>query len=90
MSAENEVPILMQFMFGETAALARQTASERLLRWCQAMDDWLGERRRLNHRSTYKTSINAWKQLLSGCAKPPWEITPVDIEAHIEDLQEGG
>ena len=52
MDAENEVPILMQFMFGESAARVRSSASERLLRWCQAMDDWLAERRRLNCRST--------------------------------------
>jgi site-specific recombinase XerD len=90
MGEGNEVPILLQFMFGESAALAQQAASERLLRWCQAMDDWLGERQRECHDSTYRGSITAWKLLLSQCAKTPWEIRPADVLAHIDWMQVEG
>ena len=90
MGAENEVPILLEFMFGEAAGLARLTASDRLLRWCQAMEDWLAERRRLNHATTYRRSKVAWKRLLSHCAKPPWEIGSSDLQAHVERLEEQG
>ena len=87
MSVENEVPFLLGFMFGESAALAHKGASERLLRWCQAMDDWLAERHQLNRRSTYRNSKNAWRYMLSRCAKTPWEISPDDIRAHIDWLK---
>ena len=67
MGVENEVPFLLGFMFGESAALAHKGASERLLRWCQAMDDWLADRHQLNRRSTYRNSKNAWRYMLSRC-----------------------
>lgn len=90
MGAQNDTPFLLQFIFGEAAALARQGASERLLRWCQAMDDWLAERQRVNVDRTYKESINAWKRLLSQYPKPPGEITPADIRQHMDWLQAQG
>jgi len=86
MDAENEIPILLQLIFGESAAAAHVGASARLLRWCQAMDDWLAERQQLNRRSTYRHSKIAWQYLLSRCAKTPWEITPDDIRAHMDWL----
>ena len=88
MGAENEVPFLLEVMFGEAAGVARLTASERLLRWCQAMDEWLAERQRLNHASTFRTSKVAWRKLLSQCGKPPWEIELADMEAYIERMEE--
>ena len=90
MSSGNEIPILLEFMFGENAALARQTASPRLLRWCQAMDDWLAERQQRCTERTTRGSITAWKRLLSQCAKTPWEITPTDVREHVDWMQARG
>jgi site-specific recombinase XerD len=90
MAEGQEVLVLLELMFGENAALVGQTASERLLRWCQAMDDWLAERRQAYTDSTYTHSMTAWKRLLSGCGQVPWEIRPADIGEHIERLEAQG
>jgi site-specific recombinase XerC len=70
-------------MFGGNSALAHQTASARLLRWCQAMDGWLAERQRTCAERTYRGSKTAWRRLLSRLGKTPWEIEPEDLAAHI-------
>jgi integrase len=87
---ENEIPFLLQFLFGQAAGLAHRDASERMLRWCRAMDDWLAERGRKCINRTYRRSKTAWKRLLSHCGKPPWEITPADIHQHIEWMEASG
>ena len=90
MSSGNEVPFLLQFMFGEAAGLAQQAVSERLLRWSQALDDWLAERRRGCVHRTYRGSLTAWKRLLSQCVKTPWEISALDIQAYVEWMEACG
>jgi hypothetical protein len=72
---EPGIPILLQFMFGEKAAAVRNGASERLLMWGRAFEDWLAERKDRNHRATYTHFRNAWKRLLGRCGKAPWEVT---------------
>ena len=86
MSQANEAPFLLQLLFGQNAALVRAAASERLQRWCQAMDDWLAQRRRENHPATYRSSKDAWRRLLSHCPKPPWELTTGDLQAHVDRM----
>ena len=86
MDAENEIPIMLQFMFGEAAKPARMWTSARLLLWSKAMDEWLAERQRKNSVSTYRTSKAAWRRLLPQCGLPPWEIGAVDVQAHIERM----
>ena len=90
MSDSQDVPVLLQFLFGESAGLALGTASERLLRWCRAMDEWLAERQQKYHSRTYRASIDAWRRLLSQCGKPPWEITPEDLREYIDGLKAEG
>ena len=74
MTAENQIPALLQFMFGEAAELAQRGASARLLRWSEAMDEWLAERQRNYSVSTGYMSKAAWRRLLPQCGLPPWEI----------------
>jgi hypothetical protein len=38
---KDNVPLLIEFLFGESAPIAYQEASERLLRWSRDYDDWL-------------------------------------------------
>jgi len=45
MEEESKTPMMLTFMFGEAAKVAQRGASERLLRWCRAYDEWLAERR---------------------------------------------
>ena len=44
MADQNEPPLLLQYLFGESAQTALQGASPRLLRWAEAFDDWLAQR----------------------------------------------
>ena len=90
MAEDNQIPYLLQFLFGEAAALAQQSASPRLLRWCQAMDDWLVERQQRCAERTYRGSMTAWKRLLSRCGKTPWEIRPEDVRKHVDWMQARG
>ena len=86
MAAENEIPLMLQFMFGKAAEMAQRGASARLLRWSKAMDEWLAERQRKNSVSTYRMSKAAWRRLLPQCGLPPWEIGAADVQAHIERM----
>jgi len=90
MAVENEIPIMLQFMFGEAAEMAKQGASARLLRWSKAMDEWLAERQRKNSVSNYRNSKIAWRRLLPHCGLPPWEIGESDVQAHIERMAAQG
>ena len=87
MNRENETPLLLQFLFGEAAALAQEGASPRLLCWCQAMDDWLAERQGIYTHKTFTWSYHAWKGLLSHSGQLPWKITPADIRQYNEWLE---
>jgi hypothetical protein len=58
------IPILLEMMFGESARVSVKTASERLLVWAQAFDEWL-ESRKGGRTRMYNSSFRAWKQLLS-------------------------
>ena len=90
MTAENQIPALLQFMFGEAAELAQRGASARLLRWSEAMDEWLAERQRNYSVSTGYMSKAAWRRLLPQCGLPPWEIRKDDVQAHIERMAAQG
>jgi integrase len=90
MPDNDPIPTLLQFMFAEKAALAYQGASQRLLLWCAAFDDWLAERKRKYLKNACLTSTNAWKQLLSRLPLAPWEITPADIKSHVQWLEGQG
>jgi hypothetical protein len=40
----NETPLLLQFLFGDSAGTAQRAESPRLLRGAKAFDGWLAER----------------------------------------------
>ncbi|HEX6306049.1 MAG TPA: tyrosine-type recombinase/integrase [Anaerolineales bacterium] len=84
-----EVPVLLSVLFGDKAPLVREEASERMLRWCQAFEDWLAERAKVYPENRRKLQF-VWKQLLSQTGKPPWEILPEDISAYAEGLKAQG
>jgi site-specific recombinase XerD len=87
---KDQVPMMLQFLFGEAAPLAQQTGSERLMRWAEAFDRWMGKQRRNAHASTYRGSMNAWKRLLGQTGKPPWEISQGDMKDYVEWMEEEG
>ena len=39
MKSQDQIPLMLQFLFGDTARVVGQAASPRLLAWCQAFDE---------------------------------------------------
>jgi site-specific recombinase XerD len=87
-SKEKKIPILMRLMYGEKAELAQQGGSGQLIRWCQAFEEWLGERKRNYTKKVWQTSLHAWEEILEQTQKTPWEIKEGDIREYREWLQE--
>jgi hypothetical protein len=87
---DNHIPLLLTFLFGDAANVAQQAASERLLRWCQAFDDWLSERKRIRKPDTGIKSVTAWRRLAQQSGKTPWELTATDIEQYAAWMQAQG
>jgi hypothetical protein len=84
----NPVPTLLEMMFGESARVSVKTASERLLTWAAAFDEWL-ETRKTSQRK-YNDARRSWEQLLARVRKPPWDMTRADIEGYQAWLDESG
>jgi integrase len=82
------VPILLEMMFGESARVSLRTASERLLAWAQAFDEWI-ESRRMGSKGRVKDPLRSWRQLLELVGKPPWDMTRADIQSYRAWLEEG-
>jgi integrase len=74
------IPILLQLMFGEAAPVSLESASERLLTWARAFDEWLETRK--TNKNMYNASHLAWKQILALVRKPPWAMNRVDMELY--------
>jgi site-specific recombinase XerD len=88
---EHEEPLaMMELLFGAPAQAAQREAPERMLRWRQAFQDWLEERKRRYKRDTLKQSKTAWKRLAQQCRKTPWEMTAQDFEEHAEWMEKEG
>ena len=49
MGDENEIPLLLQFLFGDAAQTAQRGASARLMLWAEAFERWLAERASTSH-----------------------------------------
>jgi len=99
---DEEIPLMLRFLFGEAAETARRGAGERLMRWCRAYEDWLGERKERYGEDTVKQSKMAWRRLLQKRLPGerqrlpgerqlmPWELREADIEGHARWMQAEG
>ena len=74
MEEESKTPLLLEYLFGETAGTAQRGASARLKIWAAAFDEWMAERRRKYKPTTTKQSKLAWRRLLRQGGKMPWEL----------------
>jgi hypothetical protein len=84
------VPLLLEFLFPESAESVLPLVSPRLLRWCSSFDSWLAERRQSRPPKDRTHAIRSWRSLLGVCGKPPWEITQADIEQHAAWMESNG
>jgi integrase len=82
------VPILLEMMFGESARVSVKTASERLLAWAKAFDEWI-ESRKGGSKGMVNNLLRSWRQLLELTGKPPWEMTRADIVSYRAWLEDG-
>jgi len=86
----SKAPLLLEFLFGETAGTAQRGASERLLIWAAAFDEWMAERRRKYKPTTTKQSKLAWRRLMRDRRQMPWELGEEDIQAHAAWMEANG
>ena len=87
MNDSDKTPLLFTYLFGDHAGAARLSASERLLRWSKAFDDWHAEKEQVCSSKTLNQIGQAWKRLLEHLRKPPWAISQDGIEAHVTWLK---
>ena len=87
MEEKNKVPMLLEFLFGESAEIAQRGVSERLMRWAEAFDEWLEVRRTRFSPNVGKDSHKTWAEFLAFTRKAPWDIQVGDVEAYIKPVQ---
>jgi len=83
-------PVLLELLFPESAESMLPFVSPRLMQWCEAFDAWLEERRKNHVRKDGQDARLAWRRLLGGCGKPPWEISPGDLKQHMAGMEANG
>ena len=74
MEDKNQVPILLEFLFGQAAQTAQRGASPRLIRWAAAFDEWIAERGRVYKPCTTDHARRTWRRLLRERCLMPWEL----------------
>jgi hypothetical protein len=79
MKDQESIPMLYQLMFGEHAQAAVRWVNGHFLKWAQAFDAWLEERKRPDVSSLYSSSLTAWRDLIRMHAMAPWSITAENI-----------
>jgi integrase len=87
---ENQIPLLIRFIFGEQAAAAYAGASKRLLRWSQAFNNWLEFRYKRSKVRVTNAQKLAWREFLELSLKMPWEMTGDDVQAYLDSLAARG
>jgi hypothetical protein len=67
MGDEMKVPKMMVLLLGDAPEPFRPGIySARLMRWCEAFDEWLEDRRRNYRPGAYKQALLTWKRFLAG------------------------
>ena len=74
MDQESKLPMLLQFLFGETAGTARRGASPRLLAWSAAFEAWIAEHGPIRAPKTIIKWKRAWRRLLQERGQMPWQL----------------
>jgi site-specific recombinase XerD len=77
-------PSLLDFLYGDSAELARRTASRRLLAWDRAVAGWLAEIRKKYAPRSYRVAKRALSNFFSRSGKAPWETTEADVQAYVD------
>ena len=60
---------------------------ERMMRWAEAFESWIAERRARFSPEVATKSICAWREFLAFTGKPPWEATTADVDAYVGTLK---
>jgi site-specific recombinase XerD len=90
MDDNRNIPLLLRFYFGDSAANAQNAACQRLKKWSRAFDQWIAMRGRECQKDTVKQTKTAWKRFASKCGKMPWAVRQEDIEKHTAWMEQEG
>jgi integrase len=90
MHPPQEIPKLLTFYFGDSAAHAYSAASRRLKKWSRAFDQWTAGLRQDYRQDTLKHALLAWRRLARQSGKMPWQLSPSDIDHHALWLKQEG
>jgi len=75
-------------MYGDTAESVLDIASDRLLKWSQAFDDWLNER--YPSKGGKRQAAQAWCRFLKNRSRAPWSFSKRDVEEHVKWMRAEG
>lgn len=64
-----------------------QVAEDRLLRWAEAFQAWIAERRARFTPNVAADSYTAWREFLVFTRKLPWQAAVADVQAYVEALE---
>jgi integrase len=89
MDKAGQPPELFRLMYGEGAARQYEAAGERLKRWAQAFDDWLGfdDRQYWNGESRRYRMRHAWRSFYEQFHGEPWTARAEDVEDWVSQMQ---
>ena len=74
MTEEHKPPLLLEYLFGESAAAAQRGASARLLTWAEAFEAWIAEHEPIRAPKTISKWKRAWRRLLQERGQMPWQL----------------
>ena len=74
MEEESKTPLLLEYLFGETAGTAQRGASPRLLAWAAAFEAWIAEHEPIRAPKTISNWKLAWRRLLQERGQMPWQL----------------
>ena len=74
MDQESKPPLLLEFLFGETAGTAQRGASARLKIWATAFKAWIAGHETIRSPKTIIKWKLAWRRLLQERGQMPWQL----------------
>ena len=81
---------LIRLMYGEQAEAMNEVAGERLRRWAQGFDEWLGKMVGKTGLRLRKEARLSWRYFTQSYRGAPWAASTADVERWMEQLLQRG
>ena len=89
MLSNEDFPLLIRYVIGDSYIVAVGVIEERLVRWAEAFDTWLAERESQGGVKVRRIGEMAWFELLSFTMTKPWQISTNDVQAWVVSQERG-